>query len=292
MERTIAEAIGKGYLFAMPELPEVETVRRGLATVLDGARLSNVVLRRRTLRVPIPDDFEARLVGQRIVRLGRRAKYLLIELEDGTIVIAHLGMSGRMKIHRGEPGEPGPHDHADFVTEAGVTVRFTDPRRFGLLLLTTVAEIDEHKLIRDLGPDPLGNDFNAVVLAQALAGRATPLKAALLDQKTVAGLGNIYVCESLFRAGLSPKRLARTLTPKHAEALAAAIRTVLADAVAAGGTTLRDHISPDGELGYFTQSLTVYGREGEACPGCDCKKTIRRIVQSGRSTFYCPSRQR
>ena len=286
--------MGKGYLFTMPELPEVETVRRGLATVLDGARLANVILRRRTLRVPIPDDFEARLIGQKIVRLGRRAKYLLIEVEDGTIVIAHLGMSGRMKIHRGPPDTPGPHDHADFVTEAGITVRFTDPRRFGLLLLTTTAEIDEHRLIRDLGPDPLGNDFNTIVLAEALAGRATPLKAALLDQKTVAGLGNIYVCESLFRAGLSPKRLARTVRAKHAEALAAAIRTVLTDAVAAGGTTLRDHISPDGELGYFTQSLTVYGREGEACPGCECTRSqkIRRIVQSGRSTFYCPERQR
>ena len=276
----------------MPELPEVETVRRGLETVLHGARLRDVVLRRRSLRVPIPDDFEARLIGQKIVRLGRRAKYLLIEMEDGTIVIAHLGMSGRMKIHRGRPDAPGPHDHADFVTEAGVTVRFTDPRRFGLLLLSNVAEIDEHKLMRDLGPDPLSNDFNAIVLADALAGRASPLKAALLDQKTVAGLGNIYVCESLYRAGLSPKRLARTVTPKRAEALAAAIRTVLTDAVAAGGTTLRDHISPDGELGYFTQSLTVYGREGETCPGCDCGKSIRRIVQSGRSTFYCPARQR
>lgn len=278
----------------MPELPEVETVRRGLATVLDGARLSNVVLRRRSLRVPIPDDFEARLIGKKIVRLGRRAKYLLIEMEDGTVVIAHLGMSGRMKIHRGAPDAPGPHDHADFITEDGVTVRFTDPRRFGLLLLTTTAEIDAHKLMRELGPDPLSNDFNAVVLAERLAGRAAPLKAALLDQHTVAGLGNIYVCESLFRAGLSPKRLARTVTPARAEALTAAIRTVISEAVAAGGTTLRDHISPDGELGYFTQSLTVYGREGEACPGCDCSnpKKIRRIVQSGRSTFYCPTRQR
>ena len=276
----------------MPELPEVETVRRGLAPVLDGARIANVILRRRSLRVPIPDDFESRLIGRKIVRLGRRAKYLLIEVEGGTIVIAHLGMSGRMKIHRGEPAAPGPHDHADFVTEAGVTVRFTDPRRFGLLLLTTASEIDEHKLFRDLGPDPLGNDFNAVVLAEALAGRATPLKAALLDQKTVAGLGNIYVSESLFRARLSPKRLARTIKAKQAETLAAAIRTVIQDAVAAGGTTLRDHVTPDGELGYFAQSLTVYGREGEACPGCDGKRTIRRIVQSGRSTFYCTSCQR
>ncbi len=276
----------------MPELPEVETVRRGLTPVLDGARIANVILRRRSLRVPIPDDFESRLVGQKIVRLGRRAKYLLIEVENGTIVIAHLGMSGRMKIHRGEPAAPGPHDHCDFVTEAGVTVRFTDPRRFGLLLLTTATEIDEHKLIRDLGPDPLGNDFNAVVLAEALAGRATPLKSALLDQKTVAGLGNIYVSESLFRAGLSPKRLAGTVKTKHAEALAAAIRSVISDAVAAGGTTLRDHVTPDGELGYFAQSLTVYDREGEACPRCGGKKTIRRIVQSGRSTFYCPSCQK
>lgn len=278
----------------MPELPEVETVRRGLATVLDGAVLTNVVLRRRSLRVPIPDDFESRLIGNRVVRLARRAKYLLIEMEDGTVVIGHLGMSGRMKIHRGDPDIPGPHDHADFVTEAGVTVRFTDPRRFGLLLLSTIEEIDEHKLMRDLGPDPLSNAFNAVTLAERLAGRATPLKAALLDQRTVAGLGNIYVCESLFRAGLSPKRLARTVGPARAEALAASIRAVLTEAVAAGGTTLRDHISPEGELGYFTQSLTVYGREGETCPGCTCggKNSIRRIVQSGRSTYYCSVRQR
>ena len=278
----------------MPELPEVETVRRGLASVLDGAVLKNVILRRRSLRVPIPDDFEERLIGNRIVRIARRAKYLLIEMADGTVVIGHLGMSGRMKIHRGDPGPPGPHDHVDFVTEAGVTVRFTDPRRFGLLLLSTTGEIDEHKLMRDLGPDPLSNAFNAVILAERLAGRATPLKAALLDQSTVAGLGNIYVCESLFRAGLSPKRKARTVGPARAEALAAAIRAVLTEAVAAGGTTLRDHVSPEGELGYFAQSLMVYGREGETCPGCTCgaKNSIQRIVQSGRSTFYCSVRQR
>jgi formamidopyrimidine-DNA glycosylase len=278
----------------MPELPEVETVRRGLAPVLVGARLDAVTLRRRTLRVPVPDDFEDRLVGKRIARLGRRAKYLLIEMEDGTLVIGHLGMSGHMRIWKGAPEEPGRHDHADFVTDAGVTVRFTDPRRFGLLLLSSVDEIDGHKLFKDLGPDPLSNGFNGVALAERLAGRATPIKAALLDQRTVAGLGNIYVCESLFRAGLSPRRLARTIKNDRAERLAAAIRAVLTEAIAAGGTTLRDHVSPEGELGYFAQSLMVYGHEGEPCPGCLCERGegIRRIVQSGRSTFYCPTRQR
>ena len=195
----------------MPELPEVETVRRGLAPVLEGARLAAVTLRRRMLRVPVPDDFEARLTGKRIVRLGRRAKYLLIEMEDGTVAIAHHGMSGHMRIWKGSPEAPGRHDHADFVTDAGVTVRFTDPRRFGLLLLSSVEEIDGHKLFKDLGLDPLSNAFNGAALAERLIGRASPIKAALLDQHTVAGLGNIYVCESLFRAGLSPRRLARTV---------------------------------------------------------------------------------
>jgi formamidopyrimidine-DNA glycosylase len=278
----------------MPELPEVETVRRGLAPVLEGARLAAVTVRQRLLRVPVPGDFEARLVGKRIVRLGRRAKYLLIEMEDGTLVIAHLGMSGHMRIWKGPAETPGRHDHADFVTDAGVTVRFTDPRRFGLLLLSSVDEIDGHKLFKDLGLDPLSNAFNGVALAERLDGRASPIKAALLDQHTVAGLGNIYVCESLFRAGLSPRRLARTVKHDRAERLAVAIRTVLTEAIAAGGTTLRDHVSPEGELGYFAQSLMVYGREGEPCPGCLCERGggVRRIVQSGRSTFYCPTRQR
>ena len=278
----------------MPELPEVETVRRGLATVLDGARLASVTLRRRTLRVPVPDDFEARLVGKRIRRIGRRAKYLLIEMEDGTLVIGHLGMSGHMRIWHGAPEEPRRHDHADFATDAGVVVRFTDPRRFGLLLLDHVDTIEQHPLMRHLGPDPLSNAFDAETLTERLAGRATPIKAALLDQRTVAGPGNIYVCESLFRAGISPRRLARTVKNDRAERLVAAIRAVLTEAIAAGGTTLRDHISPDGELGYFDQSLKVYGHEGEPCPECMCARAagIKRIVQAGRSTFYCPTRQR
>jgi formamidopyrimidine-DNA glycosylase len=278
----------------MPELPEVETVRRGLATVLDGARLAAVTLRRRTLRVPVPDDFEARLVGKRIRRIGRRAKYLLIEMEDGTLVIGHLGMSGHMRIWHGPPEEPRRHDHADFATDAGIVVRFTDPRRFGLLLLDHVDTIEQHPLMRHLGPDPLSNAFDAETLTERLAGRATPIKAALLDQRTVAGLGNIYVCESLFRAGISPRRLARTIKNDRAERLVAAIRAVLTEAIAAGGTTLRDHVSPDGELGYFDQSLKVYGHEGEPCPECMCARAagIKRIVQGGRSTFYCPTRQR
>jgi formamidopyrimidine-DNA glycosylase len=276
----------------MPELPEVETVRRGLAPVLEGAVLADVVLRRQTLRVPIPDDFRARLVGNRILRLSRRAKYLLFEAADGSVVIGHLGMSGHMKIFRGPASPPEKHDHVDFVTEAGVTVRFTDPRRFGLFLLDRVETLNEHPLMRHLGPDPLSNAFNGPMLAERLAGRAAPIKAALLDQKTVAGLGNIYVCESLFRAGISPRRLARTVGEQRAERLVQAIRDVLGEAIAAGGTTLRDHVSPEGELGYFAQSLKVYGHEGEACPGCDCGGAIKRIVQGGRSTFFCATRQR
>jgi formamidopyrimidine-DNA glycosylase len=289
----------------MPELPEVETVRRGLVPVLEGAVIADVTLRRTMLRVPVPADFVRRLVGNRIVRVGRRAKYLLIEMTDGTVVIGHLGMSGHMTIHRGAPPPPQKHDHIDFTTDSGFVVRFTDPRRFGLFLLDHMDTIDSHPLMRHLGPDPLSNAFNGIILAERLAGRATPIKAALLDQRTIAGLGNIYVCESLFRAGLSPRRLARTVKNDRAERLALSIREVLGEAIAAGGTTLRDHVSPDGELGYFQHRFAVYSKEGEPCPGCICERAhtgaqthakpgggIKRIVQAGRSTFYCPTRQR
>ena len=279
----------------MPELPEVETVVRGLRPVLEGAVLVRAEARRPDLRIPIPPDFSARLTGKAVRSVRRRAKYILIELAGGDLAIVHLGMSGRLHIDRGDP-ELQPHDHIVLKTDRGDTVRLNDPRRFGLVALDRVETVDRHRLFAGTGPEPLGNAFNGPALAAKLKGRRTPLKAALLDQKTVAGLGNIYVCEALFLAGLSPKRLARTVSARQAEALAGAIKDVLNKAIAAGGSSLRDYVQPSGELGYFQHQWAVYGREGEGCPGCDCDAGetggIRRIVQSNRSTFYCPHRQR
>ena len=279
----------------MPELPEVETVVRGLRPVLEGAVLVRAEARRPDLRIPIPPDFSARLTGRAVRSVRRRAKYILIELAGGDLAIVHLGMSGRLHIDRGDP-ELQPHDHIVLKTDRGDTVRLNDPRRFGLVALDRVETVDRHRLFAGTGPEPLGNAFNGPALAAKLKGRRTPLKAALLDQKTVAGLGNIYVCEALFLAGLSPKRLARTVSARQAEALAGAIKDVLNKAIAAGGSSLRDYVQPSGELGYFQHQWAVYGREGEGCPGCDCDAGetggIRRIVQSNRSTFYCPHRQR
>jgi formamidopyrimidine-DNA glycosylase len=280
----------------MPELPEVETVRRGLAPVMENATLTAIAVRIPKLRWPLPPDLAERLVGNRIERLSRRAKYLLVHMSDGCIVLIHLGMSGHMTVWPKDAPAPGRHDHMDFVTDAGNLIRFTDPRRFGAVLLGHADTIDDHKLLSKLGPDPLSNQFNAVELARRLKGRTSPIKAALMDQRIVAGLGNIYVCESLFRSAISPKRKSGTVLGKRAEALTAAIGSVLADAIAAGGTSLRDHVSPDGTLGYFQHQFSVYGRQGEACPGCTCdiEKTggIQRLVQAGRSTFYCSRRQR
>jgi formamidopyrimidine-DNA glycosylase len=282
----------------MPELPEVETVARGLAAAVEGRRILHVEARRPDLRFPLPPDLSARVDGRRVERIGRRAKYMLLHLDDGDVVIMHLGMSGRLLIMNGTSGEVplGPHDHVIFDFEGGTQVRFNDVRRFGILDICNEADLDTHPLLRDLGPEPLGNDFNGPALAAVLKSRRTSIKAALLDQRTVAGLGNIYVCEALFRAGISPKRSAATVRGGRAEALANAVKSVLTEAIASGGSSLRDYVQPTGELGYFQHKWAVYGREGEPCPGCDCDiaKTggIRRIVQSGRSTFYCPRRQR
>lgn len=280
----------------MPELPEVETVCRGLARVLEGRRLVRVEARRPDLRLPLPPDLAARTVGRRVTAVRRRAKYILLMLDDETVMIAHLGMSGRMRIMGAPPAPPGRHDHVVFGTDDGTTIYFNDPRRFGLMTLAFAATLAEHPLLAGLGPEPLGNGFNGPVLAAALAGRDTPIKAALLDQKVVAGIGNIYACEALFRAGLSPRRKARTVQGRRSERLAEAIKTVLREAIAAGGSSLRDFVRPDGGLGYFQHCWAVYGRAGEACPGCDCDLAvdggIRRIVQSGRSSFYCARRQR
>jgi len=278
----------------MPELPEVETIRRGLAAVLEGRRIARVTVRRSDLRRPLPAGFAGRVEGRRIIGIGRRAKYLLISLDDDTVLLAHLGMSGRMVIENGAATRAAhlTHAHVSFEADDGTIVRLYDPRRFGLMDLVPAAALDAHALLARLGPEPTGNEFDGTLLAARLAGKRTPIKAALLDQRVVAGLGNIYVCESLYRSGISPKRLAKTVQGERAERLAQAIRAVLADAIAAGGSSLRDHVSATGELGYFQHRFEVYDREGQPCPGCDCGKGVRRIVQSGRSTFYCAARQR
>ena len=285
----------------MPELPEVETVCRGLARALEGRRIVRVEVRRPGLRLPFPADLAGRLTGARITKVARRAKYILIHLGTGPVVIAHLGMTGRMTILNGQAGEhgepPGRHDHLLLDFEDGIQVRFNDARRFGLVVLAEdEAALAGHRLLADLGPEPLSNAFNGPVLAAALEGRKTPVKAALLDQRVVAGLGNIYICEALFHAGISPRRSAHTVAGKRAEGLAAAIKQVLAAAIESGGSSLRDYVQPSGELGYFQHAWAVYGREGNPCPGCDCQVPstggVQRITQSGRSTFFCPRRQR
>ena len=276
----------------MPELPEVETVCRGLAPHLEGRRLVHVEARRPDLRWPLPVDFAQRLQGRTVVALRRRAKYLLAELEDGTVLIAHLGMSGRMLITEGKPPVLEKHDHIVLATDRDIWVRFNDARRFGAMDLTTMDALETHKLLAGLGPEPLSNAFNGPALALALKGRRTPIKAALLDQHVVAGIGNIYACEALFRAGLSPRRLAHTVQGARAERLAASVKQVLAEAIEAGGSTLRDYRQADGELGYFQHAFQVYGREGEPCRTEGCKGTVLRLVQSGRSTFHCAKCQR
>lgn len=282
----------------MPELPEVETVRRGLAAAMEGRRVERVRVRRRDLRRPIPADFEARLRGRTLVRLGRRAKYLVGEFDDGTVLLAHLGMSGRVVVdeaggRRAAAGGPhAVHEHVAFEVGGGAVVRFSDPRRFGLMVLSDKAGLPDHPLIRDLGPEPLGPDFSGPVLALRLRGRSTTVKAALLDQRTVAGVGNIYACEALHAARLSPRRAAATVQGARAARLAEALRAVLLEAIDAGGASLRDHVAPTGELGYFQHGFKVYGREGRPCPGCDCRGGVARIVQGGRSTFYCAARQK
>ena len=282
----------------MPELPEVETVVRGLAHALSGKRLERLELARPDLRSAIPPGLASHIAGKRLDRVSRRAKYILMHFEGakssaGGVVIAHLGMSGRMII--APPGKAPPrekHDHAVFHFDDGTELRFNDARRFGLLDYAEEAALDEHPRFRHLGPEPLGNEFNGPSLAASLDGKKTSIKAALLDQRVVAGIGNIYACEALFGAGLSPRRLAKTVQGDRAERLATAIHDVLTRAIAAGGSSLRDYVQASGELGYFQHQWAVYGKEGERCPGCDCKAGIRRIVQSARSTFYCAKRQR
>ena len=275
----------------MPELPEVETVCRGLAQKLPGLTIRAVAQRRPNLRIPFPPRFAARLEGQRVARIARRAKYILIVLDGGLVLIVHLGMSGRLVISTGA-GPAGPHDHVVVDFDDGTTMTYHDARRFGLMTLAREDQIDSHRLLRKLGPEPLGNAFSGPVLAALLRDRKVAIKSALLDQTVVAGIGNIYACEALFRAGISPRRLARSVTGLRAERLATAIRTVLDEAIRAGGSTLRDYVQTSGELGYFQHAFAVYDREGQPCRGCDCTDGVRRIVQGGRSTFLCAKRQR
>jgi formamidopyrimidine-DNA glycosylase len=330
----------------MPELPEVETVRRGLAPAMEGASFVKVEVHRRDLRWPLPKDFAQRLEGKTVTGIGRRAKYLLADLSSGDVLIMHLGMSGsfhvfqhnnrrpevrattsreprraasfedphptlprlRGRVGWGSPQDDGnalgrtyhertqhlAHDHVVFHMSSAAIVTFNDPRRFGSMKIVAREKLDAEPLLKGLGPEPLGNEFDAAMLARACKGKKTSLKAALSDQSIVAGLGNIYVCEALFRARLSPKRMAATIATatgapnERAERLVEGIKAVLEDAIKAGGSSLRDHKRPDGELGMFQHHFRVYDREGERCPTPGCRGTIKRIVQNGRSTFYCP----
>jgi formamidopyrimidine-DNA glycosylase len=281
----------------MPELPEVETVRHGLATFLVGSRILQVELRRKDLRFPFPEALAQSLEGRRIVALNRRAKYLLAVLDDDQILIAHLGMSGSFRIESETlgafqfPRNKNPaHDHVVFTLETGRVI-YNDPRRFGFMALTRTCELDDHPYFVNLGVEPLSNDFNGETLARLFAGKSTPLKSALLDQHNIAGLGNIYVCEALHRAGLSPMRAAGDLRGETGDTLVRAIRSVLQEAIEAGGSSLRDHRQADGSLGYFQHNFRVYDREGQACVSQACRGTITRRAQNGRSTFYCPSCQ-
>jgi formamidopyrimidine-DNA glycosylase len=301
----------------MPELPEVETVRRGLQPVMEGERIVKAEARRKDLRFPFQKDFVARLTGQTVTGLGRRAKYLMADLASGDVLLMHLGMSGSFRVIENEdkkvPGkfhhprnEDRAHDHVVFHMSSGAAVVFNDPRRFGYMKIIARDALEAEPLLSGLGPEPLGNEFDAAMLARSCANKKTSLKAALLDQRVVAGLGNIYVCEALFRSQLSPRRLAATLATKagqrkgvaggeptdHAKRLVTAIHAVLNQAIKAGGSSLRDHRQTTGELGYFQHSFQVYDREGEKCQTAGCGGIVRRFTQNGRSTFWCPKCQK
>jgi formamidopyrimidine-DNA glycosylase len=289
----------------MPELPEVETVRLGLAPVLEGFCLTGVEMRRPDLRLPFPKNFVARTRGRTVTSLRRRAKYLLADLDSGETLVIHLGMSGRMSVYaKGAQRKlgnyvydtaplgagTGKHDHVVFETDAPARIVFNDHRRFGLMALVSTQHLEQDKLFKSIGVEPLSEKFNTAHLAKVLDGKKTPIKSALLDQRLIAGLGNIYVCEALFRAKISPKRRAGSLKKERLAPLVTAIKKVLKDAIAAGGSTLRDHAQATGDPGNFQHHFLAYGREGKPCK-LGCKGTVKRIVQAGRSTFYCPKCQ-
>lgn len=283
----------------MPELPEVETVRRGLAPAMEGAVIARAAVNRPDLRWPFPDHMAKRLTGARVNGLRRRSKYILLDLDTGETLLVHLGMSGRMTVS-GDPlgqfvhehPQAQKHDHVVLDMDNGARITFNDPRRFGAMDLLETATAEQHKLLSVLGPEPLGNDFHEEHLIAAFKGRNTPVKSALLDQGIIAGLGNIYVCEALFRAGISPKRKAGQIAAPRVAALVPIIRTVLEDAIRAGGSSLKDFRQANGELGYFQHAFDAYGREGQPCRRDGCGGTIARITQSGRSSFYCGKCQR
>ncbi|MQQ08522.1 bifunctional DNA-formamidopyrimidine glycosylase/DNA-(apurinic or apyrimidinic site) lyase [Epibacterium sp. SM1979] len=283
----------------MPELPEVETVMRGLAPSMEGAVITHAQVNRPDLRWPFPENMADRLTGARILGLRRRSKYILAALDRGETLLVHLGMSGRMTVSGDPLGQfvhdhPAhqKHDHVIFDMENGARITFNDPRRFGAMDLIATDQLEAHKLLSVLGPEPLGNEFDETYLIEAFKGRNTPVKSALLDQGIIAGLGNIYVCETLFRCGISPKRKAGQIAPSRVASLVPAIREVLQDAINAGGSSLKDFRQANGELGYFQHSFDVYGREGEPCRRGGCGGKVARITQSGRSTFYCSQCQR
>lgn len=293
----------------MPELPEVETVRRGLQPVMEGSKIVKAEARRKDLRFPFQKDFVARLDGQTVTGLGRRAKYLMADLGSGDVLLMHLGMSGSFRVVANDEtktpgqfhhprGDDRAHDHVVFHMSSGASVVFNDPRRFGYMKIIARHGLEAEPLLKGLGPEPLGNEFDATMLARACADKKTSLKAALLDQRVVAGLGNIYVCEALYRSQLSPRRSAATLATKkseptdHAKRLVNAIHGVLNQAIEAGGSSLRDHRQTSGELGYFQHSFQVYDREGETCQTARCGGIVKRFTQNGRSTFWCPKCQK
>ncbi|MBL9048772.1 MAG: bifunctional DNA-formamidopyrimidine glycosylase/DNA-(apurinic or apyrimidinic site) lyase [Tabrizicola sp.] len=283
----------------MPELPEVETVRRGLLPVMEGAVIAQAEVNRPDLRWPLPERMADRLTGKRVTALRRRSKYILADLDSGESLLVHLGMSGRMLISGAQIGEfyhdhpaPQKHDHVVLHMAGGARVTFNDARRFGAMDLIPTDRADQHMLLAGLGPEPFGNDFNEPYLLGRLKGRRTPIKSALLDQRIVAGLGNIYVAETLYRARISPLRLAGDLSEAEVLGLVPVIREVLAEAIEAGGSSLRDFRQANGELGYFSKHFQVYDREGESCETPGCTGTVTRTVQSGRSSFWCPTCQR
>ncbi|MCB2134675.1 MAG: bifunctional DNA-formamidopyrimidine glycosylase/DNA-(apurinic or apyrimidinic site) lyase [Rhodobacteraceae bacterium] len=283
----------------MPELPEVETVRRGLQPAMEGQVIAHAEVRRPDLRFPFPADMARRLTGARVDRLRRRSKYILADLSTGETLLIHLGMSGRMLVSGQMPGgfhhehpAPAKHDHVVLHMDGGARITFNDARRFGAMDLMKTAEADDHWLLRDIGPEPLGNAFDEDYLKARLEGRTAPIKSALLDQRLVAGLGNIYVCEVLFRAGIDPRRKARNISAIRVAGLVPIIRNVLNEAIESGGSSLRDYRQADGELGYFQHRFQVYDREGQPCATAGCGGTIARVGQSGRSTFFCPRCQR
>lgn len=277
----------------MPELPEVETVKTGLEPVMSGRKIENARTYRANLRFPFPKGFANKISGQKVRQLRRRAKYLIVDLANGQSLISHLGMSGRFVVHPpGGPAKKEPHTHVTFKMQGGAEVHYCDPRRFGFMDLCATADLENHRHFKHIGVEPLGNEFNAPHLRAMLKNKKSPIKSALLDQRVVAGLGNIYVCEALHRAGISPRRKSHTIGPKRAEVLVPEIKSVLQEAIAAGGSTLKDYAQVDGDLGYFQSRFSVYDREGEPCLKETCPGKVTRIVQSGRSTFFCSTCQR